>query len=215
MEFAHALYQRHYICGSEGNLSVRVHGDRILITPAGFNKWFLSTFDLVVCDMQGNYKSGKKDPSTEIKLHAFIYERRSDIKAVCHAHPLYATCFAAAGMPLNRPVLPEIVGTLGIVPLAEYAAPGSDRLAQSIAEYVERYDAILLRSHGVVTLGTSIEDAFNKMEAVEKFAGILINAERLGGAQCLQRDEAERLLQLAGRLDLKDYLLYDKNQSAR
>ncbi len=213
MEFAQALYQRNYICGAEGNLSIRVHGDRILITPAGLNKWFLSTHDLVVCNMEGNYKSGKKDPSSEIKLHTFIYERRSDIKAVCHAHPLYATSFAAAGIPLDRPVLPEIVGTLGIVPLAEYAAPGSDQLAQSISEYVERYDAVLLRSHGVVTMGASIEDAFNKMEAVEKFAGILIIAERLGGARCLRQDEAERLLRLAGRIDLKDALQYDRNQS--
>lgn len=215
VEFAHALYQRQLICGSEGNLSVRLDGDRILITPAGFNKWFLSTFDLVVCDMQGNYKSGKKDPSTEIRLHTFIYERRSDIRAVCHAHPLYATSFAVAGIPLNRPVLPEIVGTLGIIPLAEYASPGTDELPQSISKYVERYDAILLKSHGVVTMGMSIMDAFNKMEAVERFAGILINAERLGGVQCLQPKEAERLLELAGRLDLKDQLLYDQNQSDR
>jgi L-fuculose-phosphate aldolase len=209
------LYQRNLICGAEGNLSARIDNERLLITPAGVNKGLMTADDLIVCDLEGKKIEGTREPSTEIRLHSFIYKRRPDIRAVCHAHPLYSTSFAAAGIPLNRPVLPEIVGTLGIVPLAEYANPGTDELAQSISEYVERYDAILLKSHGVVTMGTSIEDAFNKMEAVEKFAGILINAERLGGAQCLQPKEAERLLQLAGRLNLKDQLLYDQNKGDR
>jgi L-fuculose-phosphate aldolase len=208
VEFGHRLYERSYICGTEGNLSARIDDDRFLITPAGVNKGLLEAGDLVGCDMEGNRTEGTREPSTEMRLHLFIYKRRPDIRAVCHAHPLYATSFAVAGIPLNRPILPEIVGTLGIVPLAQYGAPGSEELPQSISEYVERYDAILLKSHGVVTMGTSIEDAYNKMEAVEKFAGIVINAERLGGAQCLQPEEAERFLQQAGRLDIKDELFY-------
>lgn len=212
VEFGHRLYERSYICGTEGNLSARIGDDRFLITPAGVNKGLMGADDLVTCDMEGNRIEGMREPSTEIKLHSFIYKRRPDIRAVCHAHPLYATSFASAGIPLDRPVLPEIVGTLGIVPLAEYARPGTDDMAQSVSKYVGRFDALLLKSHGAVTLGTSIEDAFNRMEAVERYAGIILNAERLGGAKCLLPEEAERLLEMADRLDIKDDLFYGQNE---
>lgn len=208
MDFARRLYERNYICGTEGNLSARLPDNLIIITPAGVNKGFLTPDDLIICDGNGKKIEGRGEPSSEIRLHKFIYDRRNDIKAVCHAHPLYATSFAAAGIPLNRPVLPEIVGSLGIVPLADYAGPGTDELSLNVSHLVDRFDAFLLKSHGLVTLGGSMEIAFNRMEAVERLAGILFMADRLGGAQVLEPEEAERLLEKAGRLNIKDELSY-------
>ncbi|MEE9553341.1 MAG: class II aldolase/adducin family protein [candidate division Zixibacteria bacterium] len=201
-DFGKRLYERNYICATEGNLSARLSDGRIMITPSGANKGYLKQSDIVICDIDGNVLEGEREPSSEIKLHLAAYKHRPDIIAVCHAHPVYATAFAVAGRALSKSVLPEIVSTLGAVPLVEYAPPGSARIAENLRSSLDRYDAFLLRSHGVVTLGKSCEEAFNRMESVERFANILFLAERAGGAGLLSEKETIHLLELAKREDI-------------
>lgn len=203
VEFGKRLNDRGYICASEGNLSARLSDGRIMITPANKNKGFLKPSDLVICDLDGDSMENSAEKSSEFKLHQAVYKNRPDISAVCHAHPLYATSFSVAALPLNKAVLPEIVGTLGGIPLVPYAPPGSDKLAENLKGFLNRYDAFLLESHGVVTIGRSSEEAFNRMEMTEKFAAIMFNAERLGKMKLLDSRETERLLKAAGRLSIK------------
>jgi L-fuculose-phosphate aldolase len=205
-EIGRRLYERDHICGTEGNLSVRLPDAKILITPSGMNKGFMKPEDMIICSADGKKLEGKGEPSSEIGLHTTIYKWRKDVTAICHAHPVYATACSTAGLSLNRPVLPEIVSTLGAIPLAGYASPGSTGLAQSIADLINRYDALLLASHGVLTVGKSLEDAFNKMESTERFARILFLADRMGGAKLLPREETERLLRKAGRMNIMNEL---------
>ena len=150
---------------------------------------------------------GESKPSSEIKLHAAIYNWRPDIMAICHAHPVYATAYSTARIPLMRCILPEVVGTLGAIPLAHYGSPGSSDLPATLEALIDRYDAFLLEAHGVLSLGKSIEDAFNKIETVERFANILFLAEQLGNVQELPSNEIERLLKAAGRVNIKADLL--------
>jgi L-fuculose-phosphate aldolase len=215
VEMARRLYQRDHIGAAEGNLSVRLSDGRIMITPSGANKGYMKPEDLVICDSAGKKLQGVGRPSSEIKLHIAIYNWRPDIVAICHAHPLYATAFSAARIALDRCILPEVVATLGAVPLAHYGPPGTSDLPETLASLVDRYDAFLLEAHGVLTLGKSIEDAFNKIEIVERYAHILSIAEHLGEVQELSPAEIERLLKSAGRLNLKDELLSARNGRVR
>jgi L-fuculose-phosphate aldolase len=207
VEFGRRLYERYHIGAAEGNLSTRLPDGRIMITPSGANKGFMKAEDLVICDSSGKKIQGPLKPSSEIKLHTAIYDWRPDVLAICHAHPIYATGYSAARIPLMRPILPEVLSTIGGVPLAQYGPPGSSDLPNSLASLIDRYDAFLLEAHGVLALGKDIEDAFNKIEIVERFANILFVAEQLGPVNCLSTSETERLLKAAGRLNIKDEVL--------
>ncbi len=215
VETAKRLYQRDHIGAAEGNLSVRLADGRIMITPSGANKGYMKPEDLIICDSAGKKIQGSGRPSSEIKLHVAIYNWRADVNAICHAHPLYATAYSTARIPLDRCILPEVVATLGAIPLAHYGQPGTSELPETLAALVDRYDAFLLEAHGVLTLGKSPEDAFNKIEIVERYAHILSIAEQLGEVSELSAAEIERLLKSAGRLNLKDELLSKRESRAR
>ena len=208
IEYGRLLYDRGYICATEGNLSLRLPDGRIMITPSNVGKGRLKPEDMVVCDTEGNVIERGKKPSSEIKLHLAAYKHRPDISAICHAHPVYATAFSVAGRGLTEAVLPEIVSTLGAVPLVDYASPGSDELAENLKKYLDRYDAFLLQSHGVITLGDSCEEAYNRMESVERFARILYIAGRIGQPGVLSKEETARLLESAGRGVIMDEIIF-------
>jgi L-fuculose-phosphate aldolase len=207
VEFGRRLYERNHIGAAEGNLSTRLSDGRIMITPSGANKGFMKAEEMVICDTSGKKLQGAGRPSSEIKLHASIYGWRPDIMAICHAHPVYATAYSTARIPLMRPILPEVVGTVGGIPLAHYGAPGTSDLPDTLADLIDRYDVFLLEAHGVLSLGKTIEDAFNKIETVERFAAILYAAERLGDVKELPVKEVDRLLKAGGRLNIKDEIM--------
>jgi L-fuculose-phosphate aldolase len=207
VEFGRRLYERHHIGAAEGNLSTRLSDGRIMITPSGANKGYMRAEDLIICDSSGKKVQGIGKPSSEIKLHVAIYNWRPEMEAICHAHPVYATAYSTARIPLMRPILPEVVGTIGGVPLAHYGAPGSSDLPETLADLIERFDVFLLEAHGVLSLGKTIEDAFNKIEIVERFANILYTAEKIGPVKELPPKEIERLLKAAGRLNIKDEIM--------
>lgn len=126
-------------------------------------------------------------------MHLFIYRERPDVHAIVHAHPPTATGFAVARLPLEACLLPEVIVGLGAIPLAPYATPSTDEVAQSISPFVKRAQAILLANHGVVTYGRDPLDAFFKMEKVEQAARIALVAHALGGAVRLSEEELEKL----------------------
>jgi L-fuculose-phosphate aldolase len=206
-EIGRRLFERNHIGAAEGNLSARLPDGHIMITPSGACKGFLKAEEMIICDAAGKKTQGAGRPSSEIRLHAAIYSWRPDVMAICHAHPFYATGYSTARIALMRPILPEVVGTIGGVPLAHYGAPGSSDLPETLAGLIDRFDAFLLEAHGVLTLGKSLEDAFNKIEIVERYAAILFIAERLGPVKSLPSREVERLLKAAGRLNIKDEIM--------
>jgi L-fuculose-phosphate aldolase len=214
VEFGKRLYLRNHIGAAEGNLSTKLPDGRVMITPSGVNKGYMSSEDMVICDSSGKKLQGSRKPSSEIKLHIAIYNWRPDITAICHAHPVYATAYSTARIPLMRCILPEVVGTLGAIPLTQYAAPGSSDLPNTLQAVIDRYDAFLLEAHGVLTLGKSVEDAFNKIETIERYANILFLADQLGPVAELPKAEIERLLKAAGRLNLRDDLIIQKISAA-
>jgi L-fuculose-phosphate aldolase len=194
------MYARGLIVAAEGNISARLADGNILITPAGMCKGFMSPEDMAVVDPKGKQKQGTRKPSSEMLMHLAALNARPDVGACVHGHPPYATAFAVAGIALADCILPEVVATLGSVPLAEYATPSTAAVGQSIEKYLDRFDAFLLKNHGVLTIGADLEDAFRKMETVERFAQIVHIARALKEPDHLDCRQVDELLSLSGTL---------------
>src|SRR5258708_5492810 len=126
------IHGRGFVASTDGNISVRLDSRRILTSPTGVSKGLMSPDDLVITDLQGRKLAGRREPSTELGMHLLIYVRRPDVNAVCHAHPPIATAHAAAGLPLNKALLSEIVLSLGCVPVAQYGTPGTPELSDAL-----------------------------------------------------------------------------------
>ncbi len=195
VEIGRRIYARGYVAANDGNISVRLDDQRVLTTPTGVSKGFMQPEAMVVVDYDGQPLSAGR-PSTELPMHLFIYQQRPDVQAVVHAHPPYATGFATAGLALDKCVLPEIVVTIGTVPLAEYGTPSTQELPATLAPYLHRCDAFLMANHGAVTVGKDLMDAYFKMERLEHYAQILFIARALGGERVLTKSQVEKLYDL-------------------
>jgi len=181
VEVCRRLYDRGLIAGSDGNVSVRLDDGTVLVTPSGASKADLDSTDLVRVSIDGTVLCGSR-PSSELRMHLRIYQRRTDVQAVVHAHPPVATGFAASGQSFMAPVLPEVILTLGEVPLVPYATPGTSAFADSLEPYLTAgQDAFLLANHGATTVGATLELAHCRMESLEHAARILLVARVLGG----------------------------------
>jgi L-fuculose-phosphate aldolase len=193
------IHARGFVASTDGNISVRLDSHRILTSPTGISKGLMSPDDMVITDLQGQKLAGRREPSTELAMHLLIYVRRPDVNAVCHAHPPIATAHAAAGLPLNKALLSEIVLALGCVPVAQYGTPGTPELSDALEPLVQNYDAILLANHGVVTCGADLLTAFFRMETVEHFAQVSLATELLGKQVLLSSRDVEKLLAARAR----------------
>ncbi|MDE3111228.1 MAG: class II aldolase/adducin family protein, partial [Acidobacteriota bacterium] len=174
------IHDRGFVASTDGNISIRLGPDRILASPTCISKGMMTPDDLVVTNLEGQRISGSRKVSSEIAMHLLIYHLRPDVNAICHAHPPTATGFAAAGMALDKPILCELIVTLGQVPLARYGTPGTRELSDAIEPFVANHDAILMANHGVVTYGPDLLTAFMRMETTEHFAHVALVAELLG-----------------------------------
>jgi len=188
------IHSRGFVASTDGNISVRLDSRRILTSPTCISKGLMTPDDMVITDLQGKKLAGRREPSSELSMHLLIYHRRPDVNSVCHAHPPIATAHAAAGLPLNKALLSEIILSLGCVPLARYGTPGTQELSDSLEPLVQNYDAILMANHGVVTYGADLLTAFFRMETVEHFAQVSLAAGQLGKQVLLSGRDVERLL---------------------
>ena len=174
------LYERGLVAGPDGNVSVRLHDGSIVVTPSGMSKVDVTPDDLVLVDPEGRVLDGKGNPSSELRMHLRIYERRADVSAVVHGHPPTATGFAVAGESFMAPVLPEVILQMGEVPIVRYATPGTAELADSFDPYLARHDAFLMANHGATTVGPTLEVAHQRIESLEHAARIILAARMLG-----------------------------------
>ncbi|MFI5252247.1 MAG: class II aldolase/adducin family protein [Bacteroidota bacterium] len=195
VQVCHRLYDKGFVTATDGNISVR-YNDNFLTTCTSVNKGSVTAQHIIEVDRKGKVIHGRFLPSTELKMHLFIYQKRKDINAIVHAHPVYATGFATARMPLPQNLFPEVIINLKEIPLAPYATPGTDDLAQSLAPYIKHAEAMLLTNHGVVACGKDIWDAYYKLEKVEHAAQISYIARMLGGEKPLSRKEVQKLRKL-------------------
>lgn len=187
------LYDRGLVAGPDGNVSVRRDDGTLLVTPTGLSKVDVTPDDLVVVTLDGRVLEGRHAPSSELRMHLRLYQRRPDIRAVVHAHPPAATAFAVVGESFVAPVLPEVILQLGKVPLLPYATPGSDALADAFEPFVANHDGFLMANHGATTIGPTLATAHRRMESLEHAARILLAARALGTVNELSAVDVQSL----------------------
>ena len=194
IEIGRRLDAKGWVASNDGNLSVREPDGTFLVTASGARKGYLGRDQVLRVDADGRPLRGSARPSSELGLHLSIYRERPEVRAVVHAHPPVSTAFAVAREPLDACVLPELVLTLGRIPIAPYATPGTAELGASVIDAIRAHDAVLLANHGAVTVGPDLETAYFTMERVEHGARIVFYAQLLGRVTALDRGEVERLM---------------------
>jgi L-fuculose-phosphate aldolase len=197
------MYERSYVVSSDGNISVRLDDGRLVCTPTMTCKGRMTEDSLSLCDAAGEPLT-QQTPSSEIAMHLLIYQERPDVKAVCHAHPPHGTAFAVAGLPIDQPILSEVILTLGCVPLASYGTPSTDELTEAMRPLVKHHNALLMANHGAVAYGADLWQAFDRLETLEHTARIAILSRILGGSRNLPAEAIEKLINVreaAGYLD--------------
>ena len=203
VEVGRRMYARGYTASNDGNISVRLGSDRLLMTPKSVCKGFMTPEMMCITDLEGRKLQGDRDPSSEMLMHLEVYRQRPDVQAVVHAHPPIATGFSVAGIPLDRAVLAEVLTTLGSIPIAEYATPSTKELPEAVRKYIKAHDGMLLANHGALTSGADLYAAYYKMETIEHFAKISLVARLLGRENLLAREEVDRLQGLRGAYGIK------------
>ncbi len=195
-EIVHVCRRLHgagLVAGQDGNVSVRLTNSVILITPAGASKGDIGESDLIELDLAGSRLRGSGPASSEIGMHLRIYQRRTDVRAVVHAHPPVATGFGVAGLDFMNDVLPEFIFHLGGVPLVPYAMPGTPALGDALEPFLAAHDGFLLANHGATTVGPTLLLAHQRMESMEQAARIMLTARTLGRVNALSPEQGDAL----------------------
>jgi L-fuculose-phosphate aldolase len=197
-EVGRRMYDRGMVAANDGNISVKVADNEFLCTPTGVSKGFMTPEMICKVDINGNVLQANKGfkPSSEIKMHLRVYKERPDVKSVVHAHPMYGTSFAIAGIPLTQPIMPEAVIALGCVPIAEYGTPSTNEIPDAVEKYLQNYDAVLLENHGALSYGDGLMNAYFKMESLEFYAQLLYLSKQLGGPKELSDNQVQTLYNL-------------------
>ena len=200
-EIGKRVYNRGMVAANDGNFSVRISENEVLCTPTGVSKGFMTPDYICKVDLDGNVLQANKGfrPSSEIKMHLRVYKERPDVKSVVHAHPLYATTFAIAGIPLTQPIMPEAVIALGCVPIAKYGTPSTVEIPDAVSEHLQYFDAVLLENHGALTYSDSLLNAYHKMESVEFYARLLWQTMQIGGPQELNKSRLKNFMRSEDR----------------
>lgn len=198
LECGRLCYERRLMTANDGNISVRVDAERVLITPSGLSKGRMEAEDLILLDLEGHVLQaapGRK-PSSETPMHLEAYLQRPDIRAVIHAHPVFATTLTVAGLDLPLDVLPEVLLTLGEIPTTAYATPASHEDAEVIRELIRTHNALLLRQHGSLTVGVHLEEALIHLERLEHVAQVYYQALLLGRVERIPPPAMQRLYEI-------------------
>lgn len=191
------IYDKKFVSAHDGNVSLITKQNTVLFTRSGICKGDVTDDDILEFDMSGSLLKGEGRITTEFKLHLFAYSRRPDVSAVVHCHPVYATAFSLIGEGLTEHYFPEVVLTLGKVPLCRYGTPSTNDLPLSIEPYIEYSWAYLLQNHGALTLGKDLDDAYYKMEKLEHTAETIYKARQLGESKPLSKNHIDDLLKIS------------------
>lgn len=199
-EAGHKIYAKGFVAANDGNISVKVSENEYYCTPTGVSKGDLTPDMICRIDGNGNKLEGKLNPSSEIKMHLRVYRDRPDVNAVVHAHPPVATAFTVAGLDLDQYILPEAILTIGWVPTCDYGTPSTMEIPDSLNPYLQEHDAFLLKNHGALTVGCTLQKALFTMEEVEFNAQINKYARELGNVEEIPCDQLEKLMELRKKM---------------
>lgn len=197
-DVCHKMWQLGWVAANDGNVSVKLEDGTFLATPTGISKSFITPEKIVHIDKEGTIIEANGDyrPSSEIKMHLRCYQEREDVGAVLHAHPPVATGYAVANVPLDEYSMIETVIAIGSIPVTPYGTPSTYEVPEAIAPYLGEHDVVLLQNHGALSVGADLLTAYYRMETLELFAKISLNAHLLGGAQEISKPNIDKLISM-------------------
>ncbi len=189
-EFMRRLYRQGLTTTSGGNISMRVDDERVLLTASKFDKAELQAEHVGILTLDGDNLTPDLSPSIEFGMHLSIYRARADVRAVVHAHPLTATAFCATGKRINTHLLDESYAILGDPTVADYARMGTPDLAANVMEAVQGGAAcVMMRNHGVLAVGTTLLEAFDRLEVLERAAQTTMVVNQIGDVRELSKEQ--------------------------
>jgi L-fuculose-phosphate aldolase len=185
--FMRRLYKHGLTTTSGGNISLRLSDDAIIITPSGTDKGRMNWKEVGIVNIFGDNLTPELKPSVELEMHLSIYKKKEDVYAIIHAHPIFASLFTAIKSKINTKLTEEAKAILGEPLLVRYAATGSAELANVVAENVLKSDILLLENHGILTTGSNLLLAFDKVEVLENAAKMTLMTEKTGKKKPLDK----------------------------
>lgn len=200
IEVCRSLHQRNLLAAADGNVSYRISDERILITPSGRNKAFLTERDMAVITLDDRVIEGQ--PSSERLMHLAVYERCPKARAVVHAHPPTAIAWSIASPEMTElpaQALPEVILAAGRIPIVPYARPSTRDMGTNLYPFLPEHRLFILARHGGLCWGESLMEAYNGMERLEHAALILKLAKELGGLHPLAPEELQALRELRAK----------------
>jgi len=181
-EMGRRVWQRAYVDGNGGNMTIRVGEDIVICTPTLVSKGSLKPEDMCLVDFEGNQLLGAKKRTSEILMHLQIMQKQPKAVATCHCHPPYATGFALAGIVPPTCMIPEYEVFVSVA-IAPYRTPGTAEMGKLVAELVDKHNTILMANHGIVTWShNNIEEAYWRAEIIEAYCRTLLVTAQLGKA---------------------------------
>jgi L-fuculose-phosphate aldolase len=166
--------------GTSGNISGRLEGGLVCVTPSSVAYDTMTLDDLVIVDLEGNVVSGTRSPTTEKDLHLSVLRRYPELGAVIHTHAVYATMFALGHESIPAVIEEVVVYIGGDVPCCDYKGTGTKKLGEEVASRLGDRGAALLANHGLVTCASTPEKALHNAALVERTAKIIWGTRAMG-----------------------------------
>ncbi|MGL5721402.1 MAG: class II aldolase/adducin family protein [Brevinema sp.] len=192
--FMRRLYAQKLTTCSGGNLSMRLDDRHIIITPSSLDKGLITADQIGLVTLDGKNLTPNFNLSIETGMHLNAYKARPDIKAVVHAHPVTATSFAAMDEKININLTGESFVVVLKIAYAPYILMGTDELAIAVAECLKDANVVVMKNHGITTVGPSLLSAFDKLEVLEAAAQMTLNTKIMGSVSQLRPEDLEELL---------------------
>jgi L-fuculose-phosphate aldolase len=194
--FMRRLYRQGLTTTSGGNISLKISDDLILITPSATDKGRMRWNEVGIMTIFGENLTSELKPSIESEMHLSIYRKKKDVSAIVHAHPLFASAYTAMKCRINTDLTAEARAICGDPCFVPYALMGTKELASLAAENIEKADILLLENHGILTTGSSLLQAFDKLEVLENAAKMTLIVEMTGKKKPLSRSKIQELEKL-------------------
>ena len=208
------IWEKGYVDGNGGNITIRVGDNLVLCTPTLISKGFMTPDDICMVDMDGNQVAGTRPRTSEVNTHLGIMKNEPKAKSCVHAHPVYATAFAVAGVTPPACLIPEPEVFLGEIGFASYQTPGTPENAAEVGMLAKKHQSILMQNHGVICWGKDVEDAYWKMENTDAFCQTVTITMQIGGPKQYAPGKLKELIQIRHKLGMPDTRLDELQECA-
>ncbi|HOW10060.1 MAG TPA: class II aldolase/adducin family protein [Bacteroidales bacterium] len=191
--FMRRLYRQGLTTTSGGNISCRITEDTVIITPSATDKGRMRWKEVAIIKMNGENLTPGLKPSIELGMHLLIYRKNKHVSAIVHAHPLFATAFTAMKPKINTSLTAEARAVCGDPAFVPYAMMGTSELAELVSDCISGSDILLLENHGILAAGSSLLQAFDRLEVLENAAKMTMVVEMKGGATPLSPEKISEI----------------------